>query len=71
MPPDDPVDSIGGGGKTMDVVGKGKGREVIVSDGTAAVDDDEGSPEEPPAALESCAKPTEGGLDLNTEYTFF
>ena len=26
---------------------------------------------EPPAALESCANPTDGGLDRKTVYTFF
>jgi len=35
--------------------------------GPIAVD---GVPEEPPAALESCAKPTAGGLERKTEYTF-
>jgi hypothetical protein len=28
-------------------------------------------PEEPPAALESCAKPTAGGSERKTVYTFF
>jgi len=30
----------------------------------------DGVPEEPPAKLESCAKPTAGGLERKTEYTF-
>jgi len=45
-------------------------------DGTVAVDGTEegtedGEPEDPPAALESSANPTEAGSDLKTEYTFF
>lgn len=49
-------------------------REDEEDDVSEDVDADEevGSvPVEPPAAVESCAKPTEGGLNRKTEYTFF
>lgn len=49
-------------------------REDEEDDVSEDVDADEevGSvPVEPPANVESCAKPTEGGLNRKTEYTFF
>lgn len=48
LPPEDPGDSEGRG-RTIDVDGKGRGGEDIVSDGLAAVDDEGSVPEEPPA----------------------
>lgn len=45
------------------------GGEEEVSEETEA--DAVGAAPEPPAALESCANPTEGGLARYTEYTFF
>lgn len=45
--------------------------EVEVSEAPEAESDDGGVPCAPPAASDSCAKPTDGGLELKTEYTFF
>lgn len=46
--------------------------EIISPDELVDDDDEEGEvPEDPPAASESSANPTEAGLDRKTEYTFF
>jgi hypothetical protein len=40
----------------------------LVPDGGA---EEEGPAPVPPASVESCAKPMEGGFERKTEYTFF
>lgn len=52
--------------------GETEREERVVSDWFSKVDE-EGLlvPEEPPAASDSWANPTEGGLERKTEYTFF
>lgn len=54
-----------------------KGAETDVSvdgagDGDGATDEEEfAAPDEPPAAVDNCAKPIEGGFERSTVYTFF
>ena len=58
---------------TPDGSGKGSAKEDVSVPSEVWVADD-GKPEAfpvPPAAVDSCAKPTEGGLERKTVYTFF
>lgn len=58
--------------ESMDVSAERREDEEDDVSGDVDADEEVGSvPVEPPAAAESCAKPTEGGLNRKTEYTFF
>ena len=69
VPDADPVDNEKETDGRVDVSAERNDEdEVEMSDAEIDVEED-GScvPEEPPAASESCAKPTDGGLKRNTE----